>query len=224
MVREQIAAGVTRIALLPGDLINVYVVDDVLVDSGGRFAAKRLTEFLKHERLRAHTLTHAHFDHQGSSHAICEDRAIPLWCGAGDRAAMESGDQSSLFRNPMALSARLANHLAGPRHPVAKCLAEGDSVGSFEVIATPGHTPGHLSYWRPRDRVLIAGDVLFHRNPLNLRRGLQEAFAFATADQQASRRSLRLIADLRPLIACFGHGPPLRDSGRLAAFVDSIAS
>jgi hydroxyacylglutathione hydrolase len=222
VVREQIATGVTRIALLPGDVINVYVLDDVLIDSGGILSAKRLLRLLSCEKLSAHALTHAHFDHQGSSHAICESLDIPLWCGKGDRAAVESGDQSSLFADPTALAARLAKRLGGPKHPVARCLFEGDSVRSFEVVETPGHTAGHLSYWRERDRVLIAGDVLFNRNPMSLRRGLQEAFAFATADRQASRRSLRRIADLRPLITCFGHGAPLRDPSRLSDFVDSI--
>ena len=41
-------------------------------------------------RLSAHALTHAHPDHQGSSHAICERLQIPLWCGQDDVHAMET--------------------------------------------------------------------------------------------------------------------------------------
>ncbi len=39
----------------------------------------------------AHALTHAHFDHYGSSHAVCEQRGVPLWCGAADVEAVEAG-------------------------------------------------------------------------------------------------------------------------------------
>lgn len=222
MIRHDVAPGVLRISLLPFDAVNVYILDDVLVDAGGRGAASRLLGMVSGLPIRAHALTHAHPDHQGSSHAICERLGIPLWCGAGDREAMESGDQSSLFAHRGGLASRVASRLAGPSHPVARTLVEGDSVGSFEAVETPGHTPGHLSYWRERDRLLIIGDVLFHRNPVSLRPGLQEAFAFATADRQASRRSIRRIADLRPLIVCFGHGAPSTDIARLEAFVRTL--
>ncbi len=41
--------------------------------------------------MAAHALTHAHFDHYGSSHAVCEKLGLPLWCGADDVEAVEAG-------------------------------------------------------------------------------------------------------------------------------------
>lgn len=219
MRTELVAPGVLRIALLPFDALNAYVLDDVLVDSGLHLSGRRLFKALRGHSIRAHALTHGHFDHQGSSHEICERLGVPLWCGAGDREAVELGVQSPFFVDPEGLEARLATRMAGRPHPVSRALAEGDSVGTFRVVETPGHTSGHLSFWRPFDRVLILGDVLFHRNPLNFRPGLQEPFAFATMDPARNRQSARRLAELDPAVVCFGHGVPLRDVGRWRAFI-----
>lgn len=222
MAIQEVAPRVTRISLLPLDAVNVYVIDDVLIDSGGRMHASRLLRILAGRTLRAVALTHAHFDHQGGAHKICERLQVPLWCGAGDRGAVETGDQRMLLANPDSFLGWIATRMAGPAHTVARTLSEGDVVGSFQVIETPGHTPGHLAYWRESDRVLILGDVLFHRNPVSLISGLQEPFTFATSDLAANRRAARRLAALNPSVTCFGHGAPLRDSARLRAFVATL--
>ncbi len=68
----------------PPYAINVYLLGEVLVDAGTRFAAKRILRRLRGRTVSTHALTHAHPDHQGSSHAICESLGIPLWCGDAD--------------------------------------------------------------------------------------------------------------------------------------------
>src|SRR5512143_379500 len=80
-----------RLSLVPRDGINVYLLGSVLVDAGGRMQAKRVLAALAGRPVVAHAITHAHYDHQGGSHAICARLGIPLWCGAGDREAMETG-------------------------------------------------------------------------------------------------------------------------------------
>jgi glyoxylase-like metal-dependent hydrolase (beta-lactamase superfamily II) len=47
----------------------------------------------------------------------------------------------------------------GPAYPVAWRLREGDEVAGFEVLHVPGHSAGHVAYWRESDRALIVGDV-----------------------------------------------------------------
>ncbi len=207
---------------MPRDLVNVYLAGDVLIDSGGRLGTQRLIRALKGHRVTAHALTHAHPDHQGASHAICEVFGAPMWCGRGDRDALESGDLTTLFPDSDSWIARLAGRLAGPSHPVERVLVEGDRVADFEVIETPGHTPGHLAFWRERDRVLILGDVLFHRNPVTLRAGLVQPFEFATFDPDLNRKSAAKLASLEPAVVCFGHGEPLRDGARFRRFVAGL--
>ena len=205
------------------DLLNVYLAGDVLIDSGASFTARRLVAALESHPISVHVLTHAHFDHQGGSLAVCEAFGALLWCGAGDRDAAETGDWSRLLPHPDGWLARQARRLGSRGYPVARVLKDGDEVGDLTVIEAPGHTPGHLAFWRERDRVLILGDVLFHRNPVTYRSGLTEPFRFATFDPSMNRESARRLAALEPRIVCFGHGGPLTETGRFQDFVADLA-
>jgi glyoxylase-like metal-dependent hydrolase (beta-lactamase superfamily II) len=222
MLIEAVATDLWRIAVLEPDLVNVYLAGDVLIDSGGRFAEKKLLRTLEGRTVRAHAITHAHFDHQGCSHAVCERFGVPLWCGEGDRAAVESGDLGLVLPPGRPMLAWLQRTLAGPRHPVARALVQGEEVGGFTVLETPGHTPGHLAFWRARDRVLILGDVLFNRNPVTRRRGLSEPFRWATFDRTANLDAARRLALLMPSVVCFGHGAPLRNAGAFRVFASTL--
>jgi glyoxylase-like metal-dependent hydrolase (beta-lactamase superfamily II) len=219
---EEVAPGLLRLPLQWLDAINAYVLGDVLVDSGSRWAAGKLLRALEGQTIVAHAVTHAHFDHQGATHAVCQNLGIPLFCGDGERAALESGDLSRVLPPSRPLLAGLSRVLGGPAHHVERTLREGDKVGGFTVIETPGHTPGHLAFWREDDGALMLGDVLFHRNPVTMRLALQEPFRMATVDPSRNRESARKLADLRPSVICFGHGPPLRDGELFARFVSSL--
>lgn len=218
-----VAPDLLRISLAPRDLLNVYLAEDVLVDAGVSFLSGRLLKALEGRSVAAHVLTHGHVDHQGSSHAVCRNLGIPLLCGEGDREAVETGDLTRLMPRPESFMARLSNRLGGPAHPVSGVLREGDEIAGFEVVETPGHTPGHLAFWRERDGVLILGDVLFHRHPVTLRAGLCEPVAFATWDRAFNRASARRLADLEPDLVCFGHGAPLREGEEFRCYVKNLS-
>lgn len=219
---EEVLPGLWRVPLAPLDSVNAYLLHDVLVDSGARFSAGRLLRALEGRAVHAHAVTHAHFDHVGASHAICDHFGVPLWCGEGDREAIQSGDLSGILPRPRSWVARLGKILAGPSHPVSRTLGEGDGVRGFTVLECPGHTPGHLAFWRESDRVLVLGDVVFHRNPATFRKGLTEPFGAATTDPRLNRDSARKLAALDPVVICFGHGPPLRDPQRFQDFVAGL--
>jgi glyoxylase-like metal-dependent hydrolase (beta-lactamase superfamily II) len=218
---EELATGVYLIYGFPKYAINAYLVGGVLVDAGVRFMRRSLLKKLRGRQIEAHLLTHAHPDHQGASHAICQALRLPLWCGAGDAPAMQRGRLESL------LPARLTNRLlaacaGGPGHPVERRLKAGDRVADFIVIETPGHTPGHVSLWRAADRTLILGDVLANQHPITQKVGLIEPLARFTLDPARNRRSAQAAAALEPQLICFGHGPPLRDQALLRAFVAGL--
>jgi glyoxylase-like metal-dependent hydrolase (beta-lactamase superfamily II) len=219
---HSIAPGVEWIPLFQPDLVNVYLAGDILIDAGGPLARRKLLRFLEGRPVSSHVLTHGHPDHQGCSHAVCERFGAPLLCGEGDREAVEQGDPRSLMPDPSTLFARTSKYFSGPAHPVSRVLSEGDRVGDFTVIATPGHTPGHLAFWRVEDRLLILGDVLFHRNPATRRRGLSEPFDMFTHDPELNRTSARKLAALEPELICFGHGAPLRDLRAFRRFIDGL--
>jgi hydroxyacylglutathione hydrolase len=219
---KQLADDVFVFEGFPPYAINAYLLGDVLVDAGTRFAAKRLLRRLRGRKVSLHAITHAHPDHQGSSHAICERLGLPLWCGEADAYAMETPGEIMSRMPGHWLSSTVGRQWMGPPHPVARRLREGDQVGSFTVIETPGHTAGHISFWREKDRVLVLGDVLSHINIYTGWVTLREPERFFTIDPPQNRRSARRLAELEPRLICFGHGPPLRNTKRFADYVQHL--
>jgi glyoxylase-like metal-dependent hydrolase (beta-lactamase superfamily II) len=219
---KQLAEGVWQLAGFPPNGINVYLVEDLLVDAATRHAGKRILRQVRPHRVTAHVLTHAHPDHQGASHEVCTKLDVPLWCGEGDADAVE--DPSLIAkRQPQALLNRIVERSwTGPPHPVARRLREGDEVAGFTVLETPGHSAGHIALWRESDRTLIAGDVLNGMNLVTAIPGLHEPPRVFTTDPARNRESIRRVVELEPELICFGHGPPVRDPGKLKAFAEKL--
>lgn len=207
---EQLADGVWHLEGFPPNNVNVYVIGDVLVDAGTGLDKRRILRQLEGRTITANAITHAHFDHFGSSHAICEALDIPLWAGEKDAPAIEAGKMVAFGREIP----------AARKHPVARRLKEGDEVAGFTVLDTPGHSPGHIAFWRESDRVLVCGDVMWGYNPFLLAGDVREPFPFINPDTNLNRESARRLAALEPALVCFGHGKPLRDTQR---FVDAVA-
>jgi glyoxylase-like metal-dependent hydrolase (beta-lactamase superfamily II) len=220
---KQLADGLYQLNGLPPNAINVYLAEDVLIDAGTRQAERRISRQIRGRSVNAHALTHAHPDHQGASHAICQRLKIPLWCGEGDVHAMETPDAISSSQAPGWLNAFQKRFWVGPPHPVSRTLREGDEVAGFTVLDVPGHSRGHVAYWRERDRALILGDVLNGMNLLTGIKGLHEPPRVFTPDPARNRESARRLAALRPELVCFGHGPPLRDPGALSEFIAKLS-
>jgi glyoxylase-like metal-dependent hydrolase (beta-lactamase superfamily II) len=221
---KQLAEGLYLLHGLPPFAINVYLMGDVIVDAGTRRSAGRIIRQVRGCPISALTLTHAHPDHQGSCHEVCEALGVPLWCGAADADAVED-PRVMLRRLPENwLTRAIGPLMSGPPHPVARRLHEGDEVAGFTVLETPGHCAGHVSYWRAADRVLILGDVLAHFRPPIGVGGLCEPPRLFSPDPAENRRSARRVAALEPARVCFGHGPPLADTSRLVAFVRRLAA
>jgi glyoxylase-like metal-dependent hydrolase (beta-lactamase superfamily II) len=86
----------------------------------------------------------------------------------------------------------------------------------------PGHSAGHVAYWRESDRTLVLGDVLNNMDIVTGRRGLHEPKRFFTPDPARNRESIRRVAALEPALVCFGHGPPLRDAAALTRFAAGL--
>jgi hydroxyacylglutathione hydrolase len=219
---RQLAKDVHQLKGWPRNAINVYVIGDVLVDAATRQAEKRIMRQIAGRDIAAHALTHAHPDHQGSSHAVCEQLGIPLWCGQGEVPAMETPGAIANPKAPSWYAWAQKRFWTGPPHAVARALHEGDEVAGFTVIETPGHAPGHISFWRESDRVLIVGDVLGNMNFITAVPGLHTPPEMFTPDPVRNHESARRLAELRPALACFGHGAPLRDPGKLAEFVAKL--
>ncbi len=219
---RELAADVWQLSGFPPNSINIFVIGDVLIDASTRYAGGRILRQIRGRPIKAHALTHAHPDHQGASHRVCTELGIPYWVGAGDADAAE---------NPKLIGERQPNHpltqlfaktMTGPAHPVDRKLAEGDEVAGFQVLDVPGHSAGHVAFWRESDRVLVAGDVLNSANPLTGIPGLRLPYDFFTPDPARNRESARRLGTLEPSMVLLGHGPPIRDTAKFVAFCDAL--
>jgi glyoxylase-like metal-dependent hydrolase (beta-lactamase superfamily II) len=92
-------------------------------------------------------------------------------------------------------------------------IAAGDRV--WEVVPTPGHSPGHVCLWSPVDRLLCSGDHLLQvaSPPVTFERGFER-------DPMGSYlESLERVAQLEPELVLPGHGPPFPDGARRARVI-----
>ncbi len=219
---KQLADGVWQLRGFPPNAINVYLVEDVLIDAASRHATRRILRELRGQTVSAHALTHAHPDHQGASHEVCTKLGIPFWVPEGDTDAAEDPALIGRRQPHNAIAQFYFRTLTGPGHPVDRRLADGDDVAGFRVIDTPGHSAGHAVYWREADRVLIVGDVLTNLDTLTGIPGLHEPKPYLTPDPAENRRSAKKLAPLEPRLILFGHGAPLRDTRKFVDFIESL--
>jgi glyoxylase-like metal-dependent hydrolase (beta-lactamase superfamily II) len=154
---------------------------------------------------------------------MCATLNIPFWVGERDADAAEDPSLIGRRQPDHWLAQFFAKHMTGPGHRVDRRLHDGDEVASFTVIDVPGHSAGHVAFWRESDRVLILGDVLNNQHPLTGIPGLRQPLRIFTPDPAGNRRSARKLGPLEPRLVLFGHGAPLRDTRKFADFVSALA-
>jgi glyoxylase-like metal-dependent hydrolase (beta-lactamase superfamily II) len=217
---KEIAPGLWQLGGFPPNAINMYVAGDVLIDAGTKWAARRILRQVRNAGITELALTHVHADHQGSARAVCEALNIPLACHADDVDAME-GRAPVQRAHPKHIANRFGSaFFTGPPRTVDRVLNEGDTVGEFRVVHAPGHAPGEVIFFRDSDRAAIAGDVITTMNVQTGLPGIHISPDYYTWDMAGARRSVVKLLDLQPSVVCVGHGAPLRDIGKLEAFVE----
>lgn len=220
---KEVAKNVYQIALFPRSGINCYVIDDILVDAGIRSSADKILNALTNYRITKHVLTHAHADHQGASSIVCEKLNVPLLTSVMEQENAESGKVIYDYPNYRHFIAKLQQrYWAGSGYKVSQLLREGDQVGSFTVVETPGHSKGHISLFRENDGALIVGDTLVNMNLLTTAVGLHEPPGLFTTSREQNRKSIQKLFDLKPKTLCFGHGPVLYDKGEFERFMKRL--
>ena len=227
---EELAPGVWRIEVAP--YTNAFLLSDTagrltLVDTGMRRSGPRLVRSVRllgfePTSIDHVVLTHWHADHTGSAARFATSSAAPaVSVGRGDLPAVRGADPRPQANAPDASrTARLVGRWTRPGAPVpdARPLDDGQvlpTAGGAVVIATPGHTPGHISLHLPDRGVLLAGDAVM--NVLWLSRGFGPFRSARSAEQASLQRMAALDFD----VLAVGHGPPIttRARGRLQHLV-----
>ena len=212
---RMIADGVWQLAGFPRDMFNVHLVNGVLIDAATRWAKRRVLRQLSGQPPAMVALTHCHPDHQGVAKLVCEQFGVPLACHEADAPAMEGRARMIPSNWLMRLGERF---WSGPPHPVGRTLREGDELAGLRVIHAPGHTPGHVIYFRESDRIAFVGDLLANINFVTGKPGLREPPSIFSVDPAQNRRSILKLLELKPAIICFAHGPPLQGVAALETF------
>lgn len=221
---QEIAKEVYHLPLMLSNSINCYIIEGVLVDSGIRNSYKKIMKSIESIPVHQHVLTHAHADHQGCSDQICNKLNIPLFCHDKEVYRTETGLVTKDYPSGNGFIAKFQQkYWAGAGHQVDGTLKENDRVGNFKVIETPGHSEGHISFFREKDGVLIIGDVATNMNLLTTIKGLHLPSNIFTSNKPENCLSLKKLASLNPQIICFGHGPVLYNKNRkFEKFVEKI--
>ena len=153
--------------------------------------------------IRRIALTHGHGDHVGSLDALREK------LGAEVTVLMPELDARILAGEPVQFSDKKRGSWTKVSTKPDVLLQAGDRVGSLEVVACPGHTPGHVAFLDSRDRSLIAGDAFLSIGGLQVPN--RPTFPFplvwmGTCDRELALESATALRALDPELLVLGHG------------------
>ena len=160
--------------------------------------------------IRRIALTHGHGDHVGSLDAL-KDKL-----GGSVEVLMPELD-ARIHAGEKVVDGKLPGSWPKLKTTPDVRLNGGDRVGSLEVIPTPGHTPGHVSFLDSRDRTIIVGDTFTSIGGLAVSNHFHLRFPFAamaTWDKATDRASAQKLRELNPAMLVVGHGQPVRDPAR----------
>jgi hydroxyacylglutathione hydrolase len=163
-------AGTENITLVHCSFTNAYLIEGdhgvMAVDPGPSGFSDRILQALSDmghqpQDISLILLTHAHYDHYGSAATLQLRTGATVAAHVADAPFFERGGIGVLPPHAQRL-VKLAGPVperifAAPPVMVDRPLEDGDRLGEWQVLHTPGHTPGTISLYSPMRKVLITG-------------------------------------------------------------------
>ena len=213
---------ISGVHVIPSVVVNVYlIVDDdglTLVDVGLRGSEKRVLRYIAGlgpapDTLKRIVITHSDGDHVGALAALKAATGARVYASAVEAEAIAAGRISRPLKVggllKLLMSVTRPWFQADPAQ-VDGFVTDGQEfpvLGGLRVVETPGHTPGHVSYFAPSASILFVGDSLVSTGGrLRSSRGMN------TWDEARALESVRKQAALGARIVCPAHGPVVRDA------------
>jgi len=200
--------------------VNSYLIegpsDLTLVDTGHSRSAEALIREIKGNGFFVRDIgrviiTHAHADHVGGAAALLERHPVKLFAHPKEIPILLGKELPRSGKGGITgfVMDFVNEHLLPwPAMEAVFPLEPGGAVrgmAQWQIMNTPGHTPGSISLFNPAKQVLICGDVIAHK-----RGRLELPPAAYNASNAALRRTVEELAKLDTDILCPGHGPVLR--------------
>jgi glyoxylase-like metal-dependent hydrolase (beta-lactamase superfamily II) len=223
-----VAPGVWRMKDI---FVNVYIIqntqgtDWILVDAGLKSSYSKIKKMIDvvietGAVPRSIIMTHGHFDHRGALQQLADEWRVPVYCHHMELPYL-TGRASYPPPDPTVGGGMMASMaFVYPKGPInveeyLRELPEDGTVPDmpeWKWIHTPGHTPGHISLFRERDGVLVAGDAFVTTKQesvfsvMTQKRAVCGPPKYFTPDWGASARSVKALAALEPNVITTGHG------------------
>lgn len=215
---------IDNVFVVPGVIANSYILMDpdglTIIDAGLPRSEKKILSYVaslgKSARdVKRIIITHADLDHFGGLAGLQKATAARTYASQIEADAMAKGKSSREIR-PTGFSLRrllftlLSPFMKATPFQVDERVGEGQTLpvlGGLQVLATPGHTPGHISLFAPSMSVLFCGDSM-----VSDKKGLHGSRPGITWDESQARASERRQAGLAPRIVCSGHGPVVKEA------------
>ncbi|GGJ66876.1 MBL fold metallo-hydrolase [Virgibacillus salexigens] len=226
-----------------GFIGNPETGDWVLIDAGLPNAAPEIKSvvvdrFGRGSQPNAILLTHGHFDHVGGIADLLEEWDVPVYAHPLETPYL-TGEKSYPDPDPSVEGGVLAKISSMyPVEPIdlgeaIQSLPEDNSVpglADWKWIHTPGHTPGHVSFYRERDGFLFSGDAVVTVRQDSLPRVFMQTQEvcgpprYLTTDWKAARASVEKLAELNPSTLVSGHGAVMKDEKLSKGFQRLVSS